>query len=117
VKIIAFIFIVLAGFLNLQPLISSRPMVSSTMKCCSKTMRCQKKEQQPRTPCANNACNPFMACAYGNFYLLAKNGFEFNYILMRSDRPATINDNRLSDNASDCWHPPRMEAPFQLTII
>jgi hypothetical protein len=101
----------LAAFLNVQPLIGSQPAVTP-MKCCSKKMKCQKKQQAPRNPCANNACNPFMACAYGNFYLLAKNSFEFNCILINRTSPAAINDNRLSDSAPDCWHPPRMQALF-----
>jgi hypothetical protein len=106
VRIIASIFMLLAAFLNVQPLIGSKPMTAA-MKCCSKKMKCAQKEKAPRNQCANNSCNPFMACAYGNFFLLAKNAIEFNSMPAKGNRLAALDDKRLSDRVSDCWHPPK----------
>ena len=50
-----------------------------------------------------------MACAYGNFYLLEKSGFTFTKLLIDKTRIIPANDNRLSDNISDCWHPPQKQ--------
>ncbi len=45
-------------------------------------MNCHKKDQQSgndnNNKCENNSCNPFMACAYGNFYLAEKSVFTFS---------------------------------------
>jgi len=109
VKIIAFILLLLVGFFSIQPLLSSQSTVAK-MKCCSKTMKCHKKKQSASNPCENNACNPFMACAYGNFYLAEKTVFEFTALLINAGRLAPVNDNRLSETLSDCWHPPRSQA-------
>jgi hypothetical protein len=78
------------------------------MQCGSK-MKCHKEKQQPcrNEKCENNGCNPFMACAYGNFFLINKNSFAFNLPQMKKSKMVTINDNRLSNKLSDCWHPPQ----------
>jgi len=92
----------------MQPMFSSQPVVTK-MKCCSKTMKCSKEKEPPAKQCDQNACNPFMACAYGNFYLLEKSGFTFTTLSINKTRIILVNDNRLADNLSDCWHPPRKQ--------
>lgn len=51
-----------------------------------------------------------MACAFGNFYLLQKSSIGFYDITMKTVQPMAANDNRLADNARDCWHPPQVPA-------
>lgn len=107
VKLMAFIFLSLVAFFTVQPLISSQRTVSA-MLCCPKMMKCH-KEKHPsgdNRKCESDGCNPFMACAYGNFYLLEKSGFNFLTIVPEIEKKAAINDNRLSTRLSDCWHPP-----------
>jgi hypothetical protein len=96
----------------MQPMFSSQPMVTK-MKCCSKMMKCNKREkQQSNKTCEGNSCNPFMACASGNFYLMEKTSLTFTNLPINKKKNILINDNRLSDNLSNCWRPPRM-LPFQ----
>lgn len=107
-KDIASIFLLLIAFLNVQPLFSSKPMVAE-MKCCSKTMKCDKQKQAPARECGTNtdACNPFMSCVYGNFYLVEKTGITFTKLTITKITIIPVNDNRLSDTSSDFWHPPK----------
>jgi hypothetical protein len=78
------------------------------MKCCSRMTKCPKQKQQANKnkQCENNGCNPFMACAYGNFYYTLKNTFIFTSLLKNGDKKIPINDNRLATKLSECWHPP-----------
>jgi len=72
-------------------------------------MKCDKKQKQPSNKtCESNSCNPFMACASGNFYLVEKTGLSFTNLPVNKNRIILVNDNRLSDNLSECWHPPRV---------
>ncbi len=78
------------------------------MRCCHKMMKCPRKKAPAGGggKCQGNGCNPFMACAFGNFYLLEKGGVEFVLAALRTDKKILINDNRLSSSLSDSWHPP-----------
>jgi len=94
-------------FLTLQPMFSSQQTISK-MQCCSKA-KCHRGKQQPskNEKCENNGCNPFLACAYGNFYLINKNIFTFNPTAIKKEKMAAMDDNRLATKLSDCWHPPQ----------
>ncbi len=111
VKIISSIFLVLATFFIFQPLFSSQQSVTK-MKCCEKMMSCHKKKQSPRKACEGMGCNPFMACAYGNFYVVEKSDISFKSLVVSNIKIVPSNDNRLADNLSDCWHPPRKEPAY-----
>jgi hypothetical protein len=78
------------------------------MHCCHKMTKCPRKSAPTGNggKCQGNGCNPFMACAYGNFYLLEKAGVEFLPAAQQTDKKILINDNRLSSSLSDSWHPP-----------
>jgi hypothetical protein len=111
VKSIAFIFLLLVAFFTVQPLISSQRTAEATT-CCSGT-KCHQKSQPSNDSrkCRKEGCNPFMACAYGNFYLLEKNGFTFFDVVPEKEKKVAINDNRLSTGLSESWHPPEWPLP------
>jgi hypothetical protein len=122
VKLIASIFLCLVAFFTVQPLISSRGMlageqaIAPAMHCCAKMMKCPKKSRPAsngsnRGKCDENGCNPFMACAYGNFYLPAKGGLIFFMIAPEKEKKIALNDNRLSSSLSESWHPPERILP------
>jgi len=111
VKIIAFLFLLLVAFFTVQPLIGSRREVAAAAmsSCCSKAMKCH-KESPPANDtkkCQRESCNPFMACAYGNFYLLQNSGIDILPVTPEQEKRIAIDDNRLSTNLSESWHPPR----------
>jgi len=109
VKVIAFIFLSLAAFFTLQPLIGSQRASPVPSACCSKgMMKCPKKSPpaSDNKKCRREGCNPFMACAYGNFYMAEKGGIGFLSITPEKKKKMAINDNRLSTNLSESWHPP-----------
>jgi hypothetical protein len=58
--------------------------------------------------CDPNMCNPFMACASGNFYIMENELAESYMVLPHSEKINTVNDNRLASCLSDCWHPPEV---------
>jgi hypothetical protein len=73
-------------------------------------MKCHKQKQQSNKneKCGSNGCNPFMACASGNFYNLNKDITEWIIIGSKTEKIASINDNRLASSLSECWHPPEL---------
>jgi hypothetical protein len=58
--------------------------------------------------CDPNMCNPFMACASGNFYIMENGTAESYAVLPSNEKMSTVNDNRLASCLSDCWHPPEI---------
>lgn len=109
-RILAFIFLVFVGFFIVQPLFSSYKVVVAK-KCCNKMMKCNKQTKRTADkPCGNAGCNPFMACAYGNFYISSHNIISLTLPSLLSLRSIPLDDNRLSEKSSDWWHPPRFYA-------
>jgi hypothetical protein len=106
VRIIASIFFVPLVLLTVQPVLYT-PQSVSKMQCCVK-MKCAKKKRQSKKSdkCENNGCNPFMACAYGNFYMNNKSIGISIMLEIKSERIVAANDNSLATCSSDCWHPP-----------
>jgi hypothetical protein len=127
VKSVAFIFLCLIVFFTMEPLMSSQGMFGPDglivagvkadaktvpgeggMRCCHKMAKCPKQPSPTGNgrKCQGNGCNPFMACAYGNFYLVETTGVAFVLAVQQKDKKIPINDNRLSSSLSDSWHPP-----------
>jgi len=71
-------------------------------------MKCQKQKKQSDkdNKCGNEACNPFMPCASGNFYLMEKEISGQMVIGSIMENIAVKNDNRLASCITDFWHPP-----------
>jgi hypothetical protein len=108
VRAVATLCLLVVGFLTVQPLLPIQ-QVKETASRCQKE-RCSKKESQPKNNqnCQNKSCNPFIACAYGNFYVLETNGVVFrNVPLVDKLKTFLHNDNRLASGGSECWHPPQ----------
>ena len=107
-RIAAIIFLSLLTFLTIQPLFSS---VNHTArkKCCMKMETgCNKNKESDNRPlkCDAGKCNPFMACAAGNFYIVAKSYAEHHLAILFNKIVLPQNDHRLASSSSDCWHPP-----------
>ena len=106
-KLPASIFLLLLSFLTIQPLFSSIRPVQKKHCCLKMKMNCPKKQSSNDAgKCDGSKCNPFMACASGNFYNIAMGFTEICCLDKRSEKILPENDNRLSANLSDCWHPP-----------
>ena len=69
---------------------------------CPKNRQTQNKTRQ----CGDNKCNPFMACASGNFYTVEKGLTETITVPIWNEKMTPENDNRIFASLSDCWHPP-----------
>jgi hypothetical protein len=96
------------GFLTVQPLLATQQ--SKPVSGCCKKEGCSKMQGEPKKDkdCRNNPCNPFLACAYGNFYFLSNNSIVFGDIPLNKQKTYFFNDNRLSSIQSECWHPPQV---------
>ena len=107
-KTAAYIFFFILGFLTIQPVLSSMK-TSEDLQCCLKD-HCSKSQNKvpKKNKCENNGCNPFMACGYGNFFLILKPIALYTFISIPNQRIIAINDNRVVGNLSDCWHPPEI---------
>jgi hypothetical protein len=108
VKTVALIYLLLIGFLTVQPLLALQQ--SKQVNTCCKKESCSKNDKEPKkdTDCRNKSCNPFIACAYGNFYFLSNSRIDFGNLPLNKQKTYSYNDNRLSANPSECWHPPQV---------
>ena len=106
-KVPAYIFIIVLSFLTLQPAFSS-DQKNIEVQCCKKDFCNKRGDEKPdkKNNCGNNGCNPFMACAYGNFFLIGKSSICFTYTPIAGKKIIALNDNRIATMFSDCWHPP-----------
>jgi hypothetical protein len=107
-KIAAFIFLMILSFLTFQPLAGSVKHEAKKSCCMKMKGNCHKTKQSRNVPikCDDGNCNPFMACALGNFYTLTKSFAEEPFISQWCGKITPRNDNRLVFRSSDCWHPP-----------
>jgi hypothetical protein len=102
----AIIFIAPLAFLMIQPLVNTQQTIDQ-MQGCSK-MTCCKKNKNPHNSekCGDNACNPFMACAFGNYFTNDSPVYSLPAYALRREKITIANDNRLFACLTDCWHPP-----------
>jgi len=107
VKAVALIYLLVVGFLTVQPFFTQE--LKQTDSCCKKE-NCSKtgSESKKDNDCRNKTCNPFLACAYGNFYFLSNDKIVFGNIYLNKQKTYSFNDNRLSSIQSECWHPPQV---------
>ncbi len=99
-------FAFILTFLTLQPAFGNME-TKAEMNCCMKSKCGKNNEQQRKNKCENNGCNPFMACALGNFFLSQKPfQLSYSFTIVKQQR-FILNDNRVARGSSDCWHPPR----------
>jgi hypothetical protein len=73
---------------------------------CSKTSTPVKQEEND--DCKNNRCNPLMSCPTGNFYLSGHPHLAIAPLIILKQKTVLKNDNRISKQLSECWHPPEI---------
>lgn len=105
-KAAAYILLILIGALNMQPIFSSQKAMAETQCCSKEGCHKPKKQKQDKKDCESNGCNPFMACAIGNFYFTEKSLALSLLLPSLKQKFIACNDNRLSAKISDFWHPP-----------
>ena len=111
-KIIASIFLLLVGFMIIQPVIGSTEKTYAGKMKCTSGMRCTKKNSDKKATKNDDGngctkCNPFMPCVYGN-YFVNELPFEHSTILLiLSTKIIPANEKIISFYTADCWHPPK----------
>ena len=99
----AFICLFIFSLLTVEPLYSYYQAEEDM--CCME--ECSKESsEEGEEDCENTGCNPFMSCIYGNFFLVEKPYLSVTWFIVPGKKIATVNDNRIVGNLSDCWHPP-----------
>lgn len=112
-KLVASIFAFVLCLLTVQPLFISEPVNAEETSCCNPQKTCTKEEEnqsEKQDDCRNMACNPFMSCVYGNFFVLDKQCISFDFFPGAKQKLNVYNDNRVIQNLSECWHPPEASA-------
>ena len=116
-KVRAGILIILWSVLLIEP-ISANLSIQSPYSSCSKKEKqksscckssCEKPaDNEDENDCDNNRCNPLMSCPTGNFYLFNQSHTSIEPLKLSKEKKALLNDNRVVEQADDCWHPPEI---------
>lgn len=100
----------LIASLTILPAINQKAtnMCSEDMTC---TKICHKKEKPDKGKSNENkncseGCNPFIACASGNFFLIPIKNNDVLKIFLLQERVTAFNNNSTFGYISECWHPP-----------
>lgn len=75
---------------------------------CRKTKCNKSKPTEDKKDCETNRCNPLMACPAGNFYLLGYSHISIATLILPKQKTTLVNDNRVSTQLTECWHPPEI---------
>jgi len=82
----------------------SKPVKSS---CCK--MACGKpRPKENNRDCEGDRCNPLMGCPSGNFYVHNYTSILITSLIIPKQKTALVNDNRISKQLTECWHPPEI---------
>ena len=105
-KVAACILLFIVGALTMQPVFSNQRAMAEAQCCGEEDCPKPEKQKHEKKDCEGNGCNPFMACSLGNYYLA-----ETSFVLtlpqpLIKEKFPVVNDNCLSGNADDFWHPP-----------
>lgn len=76
---------------------------SSCKKTCSKST-----EKEDKEDCEGSFCNPLLGCPAGNFYVHSYSYIRFTTITGTKQEIVIANDNRISRQLTECWHPPEI---------
>lgn len=74
--------------------------------CCSKTLCEVPGDSEEENDCEGMDCNPLMSCPGGNFYFHNPSSFAIAPYIIAKQKMSLRNDNRISKNLAECWHPP-----------
>jgi hypothetical protein len=110
----AAIFILVFGFLHLQPLfgraVSNVDEEESCASVCQMNTPCGSKKDEPaekENNCPIQACNPFVPCAMSACCYLVESFFPgINASVETKTRLFVFNDDRILNQSSECFHPP-----------
>jgi hypothetical protein len=118
-KIRACILLALWSVLLIEPLsasLSARSVYSSSCSkkqkkiksACSKSKCDMSKDSEEKNDCKENRCNPLMSCPTGNFYLFGQTYFSVAPFILSKQKMIVVNDNRIQEQLTECWHPPEV---------
>ena len=115
-------FVLIFGVLHLETLFANNevkkvqtctkatkksPCAKSKSKC-TKEKPSKKETSQKKDDCNNEGCNPFTPCPIGSCCYLIENFFSYTSVsIVKKQKIALFNDNRLLNNLSECWRPPK----------
>ncbi len=124
---VAFLLAIILSTLMVQPAFTNFRMKADNSSCtknkpvkpaCSKkktvTTTCSKNKcSRPKTPesgnnCGADRCNPLLGCPSGNFYLLNHSYISLPSFIIFKQKNILVNDNRISKQLTECWHPPEI---------
>jgi hypothetical protein len=113
----AFILAIILAVLMAQPILISLGAVavnSSITKsqtpesACCKSKCSKPRPEENKKDCEGNRCNPLMGCPTGNFYIHNYSTIAVSLLIVPRQRAVLFNDNRISKQATECWHPPEI---------
>jgi hypothetical protein len=76
---------------------------SCAMSKCKKPLNENDKKE-----CEETGCNPLMSCPAGNFFVNSHSSFSIQSLFIAKPKTRLVNDNRLSQQLSECFHPPEL---------
>ncbi|SRR5258706_13734890 len=113
----AYILAAIVSILLIQPLfinIGAKVALSSCSEgkaskssCCRNKCSKPKREDKGRD-CEGDRCNPLMGCPSGNFYVHNYTCISMISWIIPKQKTALVNDNRISNQLTECWHPPEI---------
>lgn len=115
--ILTLVFGLVLAMLHVQPLFYIQQIKEAMdmqakheESCCKSKSTCrmqQPVEDEEENGCKSQGCNPFVPCSMGSCCCLVENFFSPAPIpLIKKQKLALFDDNRLSDKLSECWQPP-----------
>jgi len=112
----ACILAAILSILMVQPLFSNfgtKTVKSSCTQSPANSSHCQNKCSRPnpqkdKQDCEGDRCNPLMGCPTGNFYAHNYSFILITSLIIPKQKMALVNDNRLSKQLTECWHPPEI---------
>lgn len=111
------------GFANMggKPAYGSCSKAETNQSSCSSKentdTRCKKQLAEPvaakkkcnspeKKNCSKEACNPTLGCSSGNFFIHQHHQISIVSLIALMQKGFVQDDNRISDNLRECWHPP-----------
>ena len=73
---------------------------------CSKHKCNKPSKSDDKGSCNNNGCNPSLGCCSGNFFVHQHSTISLNSWFVQRQMLIVTDDNRISKNLSECFHPP-----------
>lgn len=75
---------------------------------CTPTPCNKPQTEEQKKACEEEGCNPLMSCPAGNFFLFSHTQIAINSFQPAKAKTRLVNDNRLSKQLTECFHPPEL---------